>query len=86
MTVGTANRREHAELTIGHLCVGADWACSDGDIETLRYIAKRLVVVARDASLHGKLMRLAEMCRRDPDNAIAAWTLLKSELRAAQRW
>lgn len=65
--------------TLGELCVGGDWACSNGDLETLRYIASRLAAYA-DERLRSELAALAEACRCDPDRAVAAWMRVKQQL------
>lgn len=66
-------------LTIGQLCVGGDWACTNGDLETLGYIAGRLAWCVREP-LHCELATLAEICRCDPDRAVAAWMRLKDQV------
>ena len=62
--------------TVGELCVGGDWACSNGDLETLRHIATRLAAYA-DEQLRCELATLVELCRCDPDRAVAAWLRLR---------
>lgn len=70
---------ENPSYTIGELCVGGDWACSNGDLETLGYIAECLARDA-DAALRCELAALVEICRCDPDRAVAAWMQLKPRL------
>ncbi len=64
---------------IGELCVGGDWACSNGDLEALGNIARQLAAYAHEP-LHCKLAVLADMCRLDPDHAVAAWMRLKKQI------
>ena len=66
------------------LCFGGDWACANGDLGTLGFIAKRLAASAREP-LHCKLLVLAEMCGNDPDHAIASWLRLKNQMLANTR-
>ena len=65
--------------TIGQLCVGGDWACADGDLETLGHIAGRLATYA-DEPLHCRLVDLADLCRSDPTRAITVWMQLKEQI------
>ncbi len=67
---------ENARHEIGKLWFAGDWACAHGDLETLGYIARRLVDHAPEP-LHCELVALAELCRSDPDRATAAWVHLK---------
>ena len=79
------NPFEFSPHAIGQLCVGGDWACAHGDLETLGHIAKRLAERAQE-SLHGELVLLAELCRRDADSAVAVWLRLKDQmLRSGRR-
>ncbi len=67
---------------IGELCVGGDWACANGDLETLAVIADQLAALAHEP-LHCELVELSQLCKRDPDRAVAAWLELKPRVRAA---
>lgn len=69
-----------ATHSIGELCVGGDWACANGDLETLGYIAERLATYV-PRYLHPKLTLVTDLCRRDPDRAVAAWMLVKEQSR-----
>lgn len=64
---------------VGELCVGGDWACSNGDLEALGYVAGRLSSYA-DEPLRWELTSLAEICRCDPDRAVAVWIRLKQQV------
>lgn len=64
---------------IGELCVDGDWACASGDLEALETIARQLATYVHEP-LHCKLAVLADMCRLDPDNAVAAWMHLKEQI------
>lgn len=64
---------------IGELCVGGDWACANGDLETLGHIAHELAAYTHEP-LHCKLAVLADMCRDDPEQAVAAWMRLKEQV------
>lgn len=67
--------------TIGELCVGGDWACAHGDVETLGFIALRLAELVHEP-LHCELAALAEQCRGDPTHANEAWARIKPRLQA----
>ncbi len=67
---------QDASHTIGVLCVGGDWACANGDLEALAYVALGLAKHTREP-LHRELVALAHTCRSDPDAAAAAWLRLK---------
>ncbi|HSN30881.1 MAG TPA: hypothetical protein VLT45_31550 [Kofleriaceae bacterium] len=71
---------DDTDHAIGTLCVGADWACSNGDLETLSNIALQLAAYAPEP-LHCKLMMLADLCRSTPDSAVAVWLELKEQMR-----
>lgn len=71
--------RAAATRTIGELCVGGDWACANGDLETLGHLARELARYAREP-LHCELVVLADMCRDDPDQAVSTWMRLKELL------
>ena len=64
---------------IGKLCVGGDWACSNGDLEALGDVAVQLADFAREP-LHRQLLALGALCHDDPDQASAAWLRLKAEV------
>jgi len=64
---------------LGELCLGGDWACTNGDLETLGYVAGRLATCTNEP-LCRELTTLAEMCRCDLDGAIAAWLRLKQRV------
>lgn len=51
----------------------------NGDLETLGHIARELAAFAQEP-LHCKLAVLADMCREDPDQAVAAWIRLKEQV------
>ena len=61
---------------IGRLCVGGDWACANGDLGGLRYVAQQLASYMPE-SLNSELAALAESCASDPDAAVARWDCLK---------
>lgn len=65
--------RAHA---IGVLCVAGDWACTQADLSTLGDIATRLAEYTH-GPVHCEVATLAELCRCDPDRAVAAWYRLK---------
>lgn len=73
-TIANASAHE-----IGELCVGADWACANGDLEALCNIARQLAAYA-DEPLHCKLAMLADVCCLDPDRAVSAWMRLKEQV------
>ena len=64
---------------IGELCVGGDWACTTGDLETLGHLAGRLAADAVEP-LRDELRMLAAMCRSEPDASVAEWLRLKQRL------
>lgn len=61
---------------IGKLCVGGDWACANGDLEGLRYVAQQLAVYLPEP-MHCELVALAEACACDPNHAVELWGGLK---------
>ena len=67
---------------IGMLCVAGDWACTQADLSALGDIAARLLEYTREP-LHCELVPLAELCRCDPDRAVAAWYRMKELLLAS---
>ena len=75
-------RPEPISRAISTLCVGGDWACAHGDLEALGDIAGRLAGYTYE-TLHRELCELAELCRSDPDHAVALWIRLKQEVRDA---
>ena len=62
---------DHLQRLIGELCVGGDWACTHGDVSTLGHIAEHLIEYTHEP-LHCELATLSEICRCDPDRAVAA--------------
>lgn len=64
---------------IGQLCFSGDWACANGDVDTLASIASRLASFTAEP-LHCELARLAELCGRDPIRAISEWMRLKGHV------
>lgn len=64
---------------IGKLCVGGDWACANGDLGGLRYVAQQLADYVPEA-IHCELVTLAAACETDPDGAVALWISLKNRL------
>lgn len=64
---------------VGQLCVGADWACANGDLGALRYMAQCLATHAEDP-VHYELLRLAEDCNSDPERAVERWMRIKRTL------
>ncbi len=70
---------------VRELCFGGDWACTDGNLETLRFVAARLATGAPEP-LHGWLLVLAAMCREDPEHAIAAWIQIKQHMLPRSQW
>jgi len=64
---------------IGELCVGGDWACTNGDLEALGDVARRLAEHTCEP-LHCELVALADACRSDPDRAAATWLTLKERV------
>ena len=73
-TTSTDAKREVREL-----CFGGDWACADGNLGTLGFVARQLSEYAAEP-LQTKFLVLAELCREGPDHAIAVWLHLKDEL------
>lgn len=71
--------KETRTRRIGELCVGGDWACAHGDLEALRYVARRLADCG-PTSLHDELIAVADACYRDPDRATRAWCRVKERL------
>jgi len=69
----------HTSSTIGKLCVGADWACSNGDFEALRHVARSLAAYTEEP-LHCELMGLADACASDPEHAVEQWMRIKDVL------
>lgn len=72
-------RPDHPRHVLGELCVGGDWACSHGDLEALGDVAGRLARYM-DEPLRCELITLVEICRCDPDRAVAAWIRLKPQV------
>ena len=77
--MATTSTAPPSPYRVGHLCVGADWACAHGDLAALRYVAQRLADEASEP-LHGELLALADACYADPDHAVEAWTRVKDQL------
>lgn len=65
---------------IGKLCVGGDWACANGDLEGLRYVAQQLARYVHEP-MHCELVALADACASDPNRAVALWDQLKIRMR-----
>lgn len=70
--------------TIGQLCIGGDWACSNGDLETLGLVARDLATHMHEP-LRSELVALAELCRDDPDHAVSVWMRLEKRALADRR-
>ena len=68
-----------ASHAIGKLCVGGDWACANGDLNSLRYVAQQLADYVPEP-IHCELAALVTACETDPDRAVALWTSLKNRL------
>jgi hypothetical protein len=66
-------------ISIGELCVGADWACANGDVEALGEVARQLSECAFEP-LRCELLAVVDLCSRDPEHAIGEWRRLKPEL------
>lgn len=63
---------------VGELCLGADWACAHGDLETLGHVAGRLAVLLREhPTLHAELLDLERKCYLDAEGAMRAWMSVK---------
>lgn len=77
-----ADQPEDRVRTIGMLCVAGDWVCTQADFSALGHVAAWLVEYTREP-LHCKLATLAELCRCDPDRAVAAWYRMKELLLAS---
>jgi malonyl CoA-acyl carrier protein transacylase len=72
--------------SIGELCVGADWAVANGDLETLGNLVGRLSELIRDrVTLRAGLLEVERLCRSNSDRAIARWLHLKPLLQGEQR-
>jgi len=69
----------HPRHSLGEPCVSGDWACTHGDLETLGDVASRLAAYV-DEPLRCELVALREICRCDPDRAVAAWIRLKQRV------
>ena len=70
---------------VKELCFSGDWACADGNLDVLGYVAHRVAAYAAEP-LHGQLLDLAEMCREYPDHAVAVWLHLKNQLLGQGRY
>ena len=75
----------NSDFAVGKLCVGGDWACANGDFETLSHIAARLAEHAVDP-LHRQLISFVDVCRYDPEHAVATWMQLKELLLHDRMW
>jgi len=73
-----ASSPPESDLAVGKLCVGGDWACANGDLDSLGHIAGLLA--AKDP----RLVPLAEICRREPERAVAAWNQIKEAVRPSK--
>jgi hypothetical protein len=73
------SRSDTVPYQLRELCFCGDWACVDGNLETLRFIARWIAACASEP-LQGELLALADMCRGDPDDAITVWLWLKKKL------
>jgi predicted short-subunit dehydrogenase-like oxidoreductase (DUF2520 family) len=74
------------DRVIEELCRRGDWACIDGDLRALGDVAAELAGTAPEP-MHCELVTLAELCRRDPARAVAAWHRMRElviEGRSAQ--
>ena len=80
-TISKPTTRDETRHEIGKLCLGGDWACAHGDLETLGHIAQSLTAYAHEP-LHCELLALADLCRCDSDRATAAWVRLKELMQA----
>ncbi len=69
---------------IGRLCVGGDWACANGDLGGLRWVAQQLASYVPEP-LHCELAALSECCASDPDRAVELWNRLKNRVYAETR-
>lgn len=58
------------------LCVAGDWLCTQADFSTLGDVGTRLAEYMHEP-LHCEVTTLAELCRYDPDRAVAAWYRIK---------
>ncbi|MBX3161763.1 MAG: hypothetical protein KF773_37725 [Deltaproteobacteria bacterium] len=65
-----------ANVTIGELCVGGDWACAHGDFGGLRDVAEQLAERVPEPA-HQMLVELADACLADPTRAGELWYELK---------
>jgi hypothetical protein len=68
-----------ASEAIGRLCIGADWACAHGDLDSLREIAHQLASYVPEP-IHCELVALASACAGAPDRATTLWDRLKTQL------
>ncbi len=66
-------------VSTGALLVGGDWACAHGDIEALSFVAEQLSDRI-SGPLHGELVELARLCRRDEELAARQWPTLRRRL------
>jgi hypothetical protein len=65
--------------SLGELCVAADWALSDGDLDALGEIVRRIADAVPDP-LHCDLIELADACTHDPARAWNAWPPLRDRV------
>ncbi len=65
------------------LCFGGDWACADGNLDTLVFVMQRIAADAPEP-VRARLFGIAELCIEYPDHAIALWLRLKDHLLGRQ--
>ena len=78
----SASSDESRELR--ELCFGGDWACADGNLDTLVFVVHRIAASA-PAPIQARLLVVAELCLANLEQAIAIWLQLKDGLLAHRR-
>lgn len=63
------------------LCFSGDWACADGNLDTLVFVV-HLIAVGAPGPIQARLLGIAELCLEHPEHAIAIWLRLKDDLLA----
>ena len=70
-----------ASDALSELCFGGDWACADGNLDTLLFVMQRIATGAPEP-VQARLFGIAELCVEHPEHAIALWLRLKEDLLA----
>ena len=74
----------HIARRVGELCLGGDWACAHGDVESLGFIVEELAgLIAGPGDC--ALGEVVQQCRHDPEAATARWAEVKDRARRAPR-